>query len=314
MTPSEPSAAAADGLAQDSCGVALATILDSLDALIYVADFDTHELLFLNAYGRERWGEPAGRRCWEVLQADQRGPCSFCTNPQLLQRPTEPLVWEFQNTVDGRWYQCRDQVMRWADGRAVRVEVATDISERKWMEEELRLARQQAELLARTDELTRLNNRRAFYELGEAAFRQAARRGEGVAVVMFDVDHFKRINDSFGHTVGDEVLCAIAAAARAVCRDTDVLGRLGGEEFALVSPGADAAQALALAERLRAAIAAIRIARDAGELTCTASFGVASYGAGSAAALDALICKADQALFLAKRGGRNRVESLPPNP
>ena len=143
---------------------ALLTILDNVDALIYVADMDTHELLFMNDYGRRVWGEPAGRKCWAVLQG-RDGPCPFCTNHRLVDgqgEPTEPLVWEFRNEANGRWYQCRDQAMRWPDGRLVRLEIATDITERREMEEALRAERERADALAREDELTGLNNRRAF--------------------------------------------------------------------------------------------------------------------------------------------------------
>ena len=115
------------------------TLVDSLDALVYVADFTTHELLFVNKYGRDIWGEIAGQTCWQVLQADQTGPCSFCTNDRLLDdagRPTGVWVWEFQNTVNKEWYECRDQAIEWTDGRYVRLEIATNITARKQAEQE----------------------------------------------------------------------------------------------------------------------------------------------------------------------------------
>ena len=99
---------------------ALETVLDSLDALVYVADMQTHELLFLNAYGRARWGQVDQRTCWETLQQGQDGPCSFCNNHQLIDDQGQPAavqVWEFRNTHNQRWYQCRDQAIRWPDGR-----------------------------------------------------------------------------------------------------------------------------------------------------------------------------------------------------
>jgi PAS domain S-box-containing protein len=113
-------------------------IMDSLDALVYVADMKTYELLFLNAYGINKWGEVAGQRCWQVLQADQTGPCPFCTNDKLMDsedNPTGVYVWEFQNTVTKQWYDCRDQAIRWPDGRYVRMEIATNITHRKEVEQ-----------------------------------------------------------------------------------------------------------------------------------------------------------------------------------
>ncbi|MCK9294989.1 MAG: PAS domain-containing protein [Desulfobulbaceae bacterium] len=120
------------------------TITDSLDAFVYVADMDTFELLFINKYGREIVGDGVGKKCWEVLQQGQTGPCPFCTNGRLFApegRPAEPHVWEFRNTIDQQWYECRDQAIRWPDGRMVRMEIATNITARKRLEEELFQAR-----------------------------------------------------------------------------------------------------------------------------------------------------------------------------
>lgn len=106
-------------------------IMDSLDALVYVADRESYEVLFLNAYGKKHWGDVVGKRCWQVLQGNQTGPCPFCTNDRLVDpegNPTAVYVWEFQNTVTKQWYECRDQAIRWPDGRLVRMEIATDIT------------------------------------------------------------------------------------------------------------------------------------------------------------------------------------------
>lgn len=118
------------------------TVLDSMDALVYVADMQTHELLFANRFAQNTFGtELLGKICWQTLQADQTGPCEFCTNDRLLTPTGEPAgtyVWEFQNTVSQRWYLIRDCAIYWTDGRIVRMEIATDITERKTMEEALR--------------------------------------------------------------------------------------------------------------------------------------------------------------------------------
>lgn len=287
-------------------------ILNSLNALVYVADMETHELLFLNDYGRTHWGDPNGRPCWQVLQSGQQGPCAFCTNPQLVDaqgQPTGPLVWEFQNPITGRWYQCRDQAVRWVDGRLVRLEIATDITDRKRLEQDLEAAVRRAEILARTDELTGLSNRRAFFELGARAFEQCRRSARPIALIMFDVDHFKRINDTHGHAAGDRVLQALAAAVSPLTRDADILGRLGGEEFALVLPETDLPQALAVAQRLQAAIAKVAVSDGPATIRCTCSFGVAASSDGDTS-LDQLLTEADRALLRGKAGGRNRIDAV----
>ncbi|MEW6218733.1 MAG: ATP-binding protein [Thermodesulfobacteriota bacterium] len=133
----------------------LLTVLNSLEALVYVADMQDHRLLFANRYLQARFGEPAGRRCWEVLQAGQSGPCPFCTNDRLLDsegRPAGVLRWEVRNSVNGRWYDAQDRVIPWLDGRLVRLEIAYDITERK--EAEAALQRSHAELEVMVQERT----------------------------------------------------------------------------------------------------------------------------------------------------------------
>lgn len=109
-------------------------IMDSMDSLIYVADMESYELLFLNKYGRDIWGEITGKPCWKALQADRTGPCSFCTNEKLVAADgtsSGVYIWELQNTVTQEWYECRDQAILWPDGRLVRMEMATNITKRK---------------------------------------------------------------------------------------------------------------------------------------------------------------------------------------
>ncbi|GAB3375603.1 GGDEF domain-containing protein [Azotobacter armeniacus] len=285
-------------------------ILNSIDAIVYVADMHTYDLLFLNSYGRKLYGDPEGMKCWQLLQAGQTGPCDFCSNPHLLDANGEPAgiyVWEIRNTRTGRWYECRDQAQHWTDGRLVRIEIAIDITERKCIEVELAEAKRQAEALAHIDELTGLNNRRAFFQLGLQAFRQAARAASPIAVVMFDLDHFKQINDIYNHFVGDKVLVAVANSVREHVRGADIAGRLGGEEFALILPGATLPEALIAAERLRETIAATTLVYGSTHIRCTSSFGVAVCENGSLD-LEHMLSLADAELYKAKRNGRNRVE------
>lgn len=110
------------------------TLVDSLDAIVYVADMETYEILFVNKLGERVCPDSVGKICWQTLQSGQSGPCDFCTNKKLLDQdgnPTGVHTWEFQNTIDKRWYECRDQAIRWTDGRMVRMEIATDITLRK---------------------------------------------------------------------------------------------------------------------------------------------------------------------------------------
>lgn len=119
----------------------LRTILDSIEAFIYIADIETYELLFVNEYGKQTWGDiKIGEKCFNVLQKEMGGPCPFCTNNKLLTRdgnPADVITWEFQNTNNGRWYECNDRAIQWIDGRLVRIEIAFDITDRKNAEKEI---------------------------------------------------------------------------------------------------------------------------------------------------------------------------------
>ncbi len=131
--------------AQEERRAILSTVLDSLDALVYVADMETHELLFLNKYAQQTFGNVTGKICWQVLQSDQSGPCAFCTNAKLLNEdgtPGERITWNFQNTLNQCWYLIQDSAIKWVDGRIVRLEIATDISENKQAETRLRYLEQ----------------------------------------------------------------------------------------------------------------------------------------------------------------------------
>ncbi len=158
-----------------------------------------------------------------------------------------------------------------------------------------------------TDPLTGIANRRGFFEIGERLLARARFGKEPVALVIFDLDQFKRINDQFGHAIGDEVLVAFCRLAAAQLRRDDLFARLGGEEFVTLLPNTAAQDALWLAERVRAAIEAASHTVEEHVVRMTVSVGVAALNEG-ATALDAFLSVADYALFRAKSAGRNRVE------
>lgn len=134
----------------------LTSILDSLNAVVYVADMETFEILYANKYLRDIMGDVTGKICWQTFQANQVNQCNFCTNDKLLDangNPTGIYSWEFQNTVNGRWYTISDRAIKWIDGRIVRLEIATDITMRKYTEEALRDTNQTLQALIQASPL-----------------------------------------------------------------------------------------------------------------------------------------------------------------
>ena len=180
--------------------------------------------------------------------------------------------------------------------------ILRDISDKRAATERRRQA-------AFCDHLTGLANRRAFFEAAELELDRAAHTPRPLALVIFDADLFKHINDRYGHPAGDRVLCDLADALRDSFRIVDTVARLGGEEFAVLLPSTAEAAALAGAERLRALVATRLVATDQGEIAYTVSAGVAVLDAqeGEPGGIDGLIKRADQALYLAKLSGRNRT-------
>ncbi len=161
--------------------------------------------------------------------------------------------------------------------------------------------------LASTDSLTSLKNRRAFIEAGEQLIAEQQRHGLGLAALVLDIDHFKRINDLHGHHVGDQAIRRVAEAMSSALRDTDAIGRIGGEEFAVLMPQTSRKTAGIVAERIRQTVAALKIGViEGGPLQMTISIGVAA--ADMQMSLDTLLMRADSALYRAKVAGRNRIE------
>lgn len=178
--------------------------------------------------------------------------------------------------------------------------VTRDISERKKVEKEL-------ERLAQTDSLTGLANRRHFMHLAEQELSRTKRYGGQISVLMMDIDHFKAINDTYGHQTGDLVLKTLSSVCRATLREIDFVGRFGGEEFAVVLPQTAGPQAMRVAERLRQAIADTMIPLAHGmPLRFTVSIGVVTQ-LDMQINLDTLLGFADKALYDAKHRGRNQV-------
>lgn len=210
---------------------------------------------------------------------------------------------------DERWIQFRARAGMTSAGEACLDGLLLDMTIQRHVEDQLKE-------IATTDALTGLANRRHFMQLGEAEIERTKRYGSPVSLIMMDADHFKKVNDTYGHDAGDDVLVALARTMRQAARGVDTAARLGGEEFIILLPETTIEKALCMAERVRAAVTELRIESGGHVLHITASFGVASVPLSEAAEtvnLHGLMRMADEALYAAKRNGRNRVVPWEPS-
>ena len=206
------------------------------------------------------------------------------------------------------WVEVSRRVVRDPSNEAAKeiILIMRDITERKKLDEKLNM-------LALTDGLTGLANRRAFDETLDREWKRTLREGSQLSLVLLDIDHFKDLNDSYGHQVGDDCLRAVAAAIQGAVRASDIATRYGGDEIAIILPSADAVGAREVARKVRAAVEALHISHggqaEAGGWV-TASVGVAtalSRQGGTMQMPQSLLQAADNALYKAKHEGRNRV-------
>lgn len=188
-----------------------------------------------------------------------------------------------------------DQAGRFVKSRAITFDLTTRVElERQLVEQ------------ARTDFITGLSNRRYFFELANREMERSQRFGNPLSLLMFDVDHFKRVNDTYGHEIGDMVLKHIADACRDTLRKIDSAARIGGEEFAVLLPETNGDEALEVAERLRKTIERGHLALGIGKIRSTVSIGISSWH-GDHDHFDAMLRRADKAMYRAKGDGRNCV-------
>ncbi|MDY7000926.1 MAG: sensor domain-containing diguanylate cyclase [Thermodesulfobacteriota bacterium] len=180
-----------------------------------------------------------------------------------------------------------------------------DITGRKRAEDQLKV-------MATTDELTGIFNRRCFMEVARKEVERSTRFKYDLAFIMFDVDRFKNVNDTYGHDVGDEVLRLLSSTAGECLRAIDVLARIGGEEFAALLPETDQDGALLVAERIRKEIEDMSVSCPQGEVRVTVSLGLAMFSGSAGGQLGDLMKASDKALYRAKDNGRNRVEVYSP--
>ena len=183
----------------------------------------------------------------------------------------------------------------------------TDITKLKKTESELRDALRYVKKLAATDSLTGISNRRHFLETAESEFQRSVSYGHPLSILALDIDHFKSINDNYGHQAGDQVLEAITLCCQKLLRESDVFGRLGGEEFSILLPDTSQVAAKITAQRILKAVAALEVNYQDQIIRFTTSIGITELSK-NCDNLEVLMNQSDEALYEAKHKGRNRME------
>ena len=248
---------------------------------------------------------------WIMPEMDGTEVCQ-----KVRERGNEPYTYlilltsldEKTNTVKGLDAGADDYLTKPFDPHELRARLR--VGERMLeIQRELITAREELRLQATQDSLTGMLNRRPILEVLEREVTRSQRLGVPLAVLMIDIDHFKAVNDTYGHQAGDAVLKGVAERVNSTVRPYDAMGRYGGEEFLAILPGCDALHGQVVAERLRHAASHEAILTDAVEISVTLSVGLASSGGDRSG--EQLVHAADRALYEAKRNGRNRVEIVP---
>lgn len=287
-------------------------MLDSLPFTVYAVDVGSDEVVYANRHFRAGREYAAGTPCYKLVNGRDT-PCPDCRRNEIIDDLGRPngntLVYEFFNEFDEHWYQMHESAVYWDNQRVVKYVIAVDVSDLKATQNrlaeahaELALKNRELEHLASTDSLTRIYNREKLSRIFARELGLLDSGDKAFAVISIDLDHFKIINDTFGHAAGDQVLIAVARIMKDTIRSTDFIGRWGGEEFLILCPQTSLAEACHLAQRICDAVAGASYATGQSH---SVSMGVAAYALGDT--LDTLLHRSDQAMYQAKLHGRNRV-------
>lgn len=283
----------------------LENILDNTGIDIYVNDFYTHEILYVNKSMAEPYGgqdQFLGKKCWEVLFPGQNGPCEFCPEGHLIDdqgEPTKVYTWDYQRPFDGSWFRVFSAAFQWVDGRLAHVVSSADITDNKEKEALI-------QYMANYDSLTNLPNRRMLVNDCKKRIDLATDTEMGY-LLFFDIDGFKKVNDNYGHDAGDELLIMLGRFFSGIPLLKDSIYRNGGDEFVAIIGGESITK-----ENIQN-LARFILARfmkpwklKAGSVLCNTSIGVACFPEDGSTA-EELLRKADMSMYQVKKSGGGGV-------
>ncbi len=303
-------------------------LFDMIPFIVYVIDVDKYEVIYGNKLFWEEYPNHTKKKCYEKIY-DYTDVCYLCKINELKNKIglNKKISHECFNDSKEKWYKLDETLIYWPDGKLVKYTIAIDITESKKVQNELAEAHanliiqsKEVELknkelqvmyekmknLAERDYLTGLYNRRFFYELGENLIEQVSRYRLDCCLTVIDIDHFKMINDNYGHLIGDEVLKFLASKMMERFRKSDIIGRIGGEEFAIILLNTDISQAKYILEDFRRNIESSEVIcnHELSPIKLTISIGATKMTTNS---LEDNFRKADEALYFSKNLGRNKI-------
>jgi len=286
-----------------------------------IIDIETNEVIYTNNAMKEFMMNAEADKCWASIYG-QTEMCSWCTIKDTSNLKGS-FEFEYFNEKTNKWYQVQNKKAYLNNKKEIFVSIATDISVQKEAQgqfittqvkliqqtEALKKAQKELQLLASIDSMTKLYNRRYFSKISESILGLARRDKTQISIAMIDVDYFKKVNDLYGHKVGDDVLIILASLLKEQSRKSDIVCRWGGEEFIILLPNTSLEGALTITEKIRKAVQAHTISIETNrELNFTISIGVSSVMSHDIN-IEPAIHRADIALYEAKHSGRNIVKS-----
>lgn len=285
---------------------------DLIPLQVYIADVATYEIVFANKLLTPLYGDLRGKTCYKALHGINV-PCDFCPIQHVLNDKGMPNGltndFEYFNEVEDCWYQVKARALGWTNGAIVTQFIRVNITDLKEIQSQLAeahammaLQNKKLEHISNTDPLTGLANRLRLDKAMQSEKVRAHQQGKPLSIIMTDIDHFKSVNDTYGHTTGDMVLKKISSILASSVRKEDIPGRWGGEEFLIIMRDTDIMGATQMAEGLRRQIEAQTFPKIGRK---TASFGVAQLRKDDT--LITFVNRADAALYKAKEAGRNKV-------
>ncbi|MBU1990100.1 GGDEF domain-containing protein [bacterium] len=308
--------------------IALEVFSDTSLLAVSAIDLSTYTVIYSNQSMKDLMANNSGLNCWESIHG-QNSRCSWCKAQELMEgNETEALPdnngyisYEHFNEVANKWFQIQDKIIKYKDGRDIMISLALDISlqkeaQSKFISTHVKLVQQTQALKsaqkklkeqAHRDPLTNMYNRRYFADMSEKIIAYAKREKEPVSLIMLDIDDFKKINDTYGHTTGDEIIKLLSERLNLLSRESDITARFGGEEFAMILPKTDLKNALKFAEKIRHDIEKVEYTSTNETIRFTISIGVDEFKKDQDRAIDTSINRADKALYKAKESGKNRV-------